>query len=354
MLLARLNALENPGNNVPSPSQPNIRGKKRGRDSPSPTPPPALHRNSTVGAKRAKKGDSYIQDQARSLSPLLSIASTPDDFDTPPPVEAPSFPVVATTNTVSNVPQNSMQRRFKPLDCGLCSVNTPCACRELGLRDDEDNSMSFSRTVLPPINIESPDQKPLPSILDNLPPFQPAVPLRRRGAGRSSGTNSLFPVVAPEPSNSSDPAPNCSGDPKNCPACAGDTFGQAFCAELSVKTRCDDCPGEDTCSSRHGESSATVVPPSAVSEAVPTNEAWRQLKSHPNIAFADLSMLADVVARRSKCTGAVVRLSPHPDETDPGSRHNTPASTVKATEDDTKPVLVPQEVLTALWWSTTD
>lgn len=33
-------------------------------------------------------------------------------------------------------------------------------------------------------------------------------------------------------------------------------------------------------------------------EMIPCNAAWAQLSSHPNIAFADLSLLADVVARR--------------------------------------------------------
>jgi hypothetical protein len=38
-------------------------------------------------------------------------------------------------------------------------------------------------------------------------------------------------------------------------------------------------------------------------ETIPCNTAWAQLKSHPNIAFADLSLLADAVARRLKCSG---------------------------------------------------
>ena len=42
-------------------------------------------------------------------------------------------------------------------------------------------------------------------------------------------------------------------------------------------------------------------------KTIPCSEAWRQLKSHPNIAFADLSMLADVVARRTKCSGPQAR-----------------------------------------------
>ena len=45
---------------------------------------------------------------------------------------------------------------------------------------------------------------------------------------------------------------------------------------------------------------------------MPTSEAWRQIKSHPNAAFTDLSLLAEVVARRSKCTGPRVEISPAP------------------------------------------
>ncbi|KAI5124629.1 hypothetical protein M0805_004238 [Coniferiporia weirii] len=47
-------------------------------------------------------------------------------------------------------------------------------------------------------------------------------------------------------------------------------------------------------------------------EIIPVNEAWARLKSHPNIGFADLSMLADVVARRTKCSGPVTVIHPAP------------------------------------------
>lgn len=33
-------------------------------------------------------------------------------------------------------------------------------------------------------------------------------------------------------------------------------------------------------------------------DLVPCNAAWAELRRHPNIGFADLSLLADVVARR--------------------------------------------------------
>jgi hypothetical protein len=36
---------------------------------------------------------------------------------------------------------------------------------------------------------------------------------------------------------------------------------------------------------------------------MPTNDAWQKIKAHPNVEFADLSLLAEVVATRSLCPG---------------------------------------------------
>ncbi|KAG6337327.1 hypothetical protein ID866_1752 [Astraeus odoratus] len=55
-------------------------------------------------------------------------------------------------------------------------------------------------------------------------------------------------------------------------ACADDNFGRAFCQAINHS----------------------------------------MLKTHPNVAFADLTLLAEVVARRSKCTGSRVVISPAP------------------------------------------
>lgn len=60
-------------------------------------------------------------------------------------------------------------------------------------------------------------------------------------------------------------------------------------------------------------------------ETIPTSDAWRQLKSHPNIAFADLSMLADVVARRTKCTGPTAVIHPPPGSLTP-ERFSSPVA----------------------------
>jgi len=165
------------------------------------------------------------------------------------------------------------------------------------------------------VPLSSTPQINVQSILDNLPPYQPSVPLRRRPAVRP--LRSLFPVV-PLSENSSQAtatsavSAECSGDPSNCLACADDVFGQAFCAavceSLTASGPCAGCPRGAKCAADvHSNPSQESADPV---ETIPTNDAWRQLKSHPNVSFADLTLLAEVVARRSKCTGPTVVISP--------------------------------------------
>jgi hypothetical protein len=159
------------------------------------------------------------------------------------------------------------------------------------------------------------------SILDNLPPYQPPVPLRRRPEVRP--LRSLFPVVSSSgsPSQVTESGPvDCSGDPSNCLACADDVFGQAFCAavgeSLACSGPCADCPRASASDTKYRDSthaSSSVSQEGGTSaETIPTSDAWRQLKSHPNVSFADLTLLAEVVARRSKCAGPTVVISPPP------------------------------------------
>ncbi|KAF8078513.1 hypothetical protein FPV67DRAFT_1663241 [Lyophyllum atratum] len=234
---------------------------------------------------------------------------------------------------------------FPPFDCGFCSEDTPCVCREFVAQQahaverlsfkasNNDYSQVPVTSILHTTNtiqLES----PAPCILENLPPYQPPVPLRRRPANPNA--NSIF-AVAP-PAQEATPA-NCSGDPSNCMACADDSFGKAFCSaiEESVASRgpCADCPYGQDVPSTHNQRTPFIdccenpsscncrsptslymspVPASSTSqggpETMPTNDAWRQIKSHPNVSFTDLSLLAEVVARRSKCTGPRVVISP--------------------------------------------
>ncbi|GAA5822028.1 hypothetical protein JCM11251_004832 [Rhodosporidiobolus azoricus] len=81
----------------------------------------------------------------------------------------------------------------------------------------------------------------------------------------------------------------------------------------------------------------TVDPGVRSVDTVPCNEAWTALKSHPNIAFADLQMLADVVAKRTHCGGPVHSATPP----------SVPASlpSIDTAFDANRPELVPQSQL---------
>lgn len=294
-----------------------------------------------------------------------SVASSPVSFDhhsmSPMPSLPPSrdilgFPQGSGLSNIFDFLSSGKTNMFDmggavdAFDCGLCSDNTPCVCRELAMQPTGDRynpplkiEQSEHRVVA--VQLNSAPLAPQPaqtSILDNLPAYQPPVPLKRRTNAKST-TNSIFPVT----SASSDSPASCTGDPSNCPACADDAFGKAFCAAISKSVAsngpCSSCPSRtsDACGSTSGSGCCgnpagccrgrESLPPTAALEptaaqpsssatstdalgsaTIPCNDAWRQIKSHPNIAFADLDLLADVVARRSKCTGPRVEIFPAP------------------------------------------
>lgn len=333
---------------------------------------------------------------------------------------------------------------FDSFDCGLCSDNSPCVCREFAMQQAmaatvmggamseysqtyqsqlaqvhgqgvlKVEDVEFERNLSPnvieippaPESVQTPSRSsvtksPSPaapiantssSILDNLPAYQPAIPLRRNSTVRNETDNTHYQIrlTSPEPdSNTASSArptavplslprrkttgtvwqtvaataslsgsttPMCSGDPSNCPACKDDDFGKAFCKALGDSacstSPCATCPNPEACSSKKRHSSqpsssadsngvqmiqltparpdiqrsisSTATLSTSVSShgsssfeaaqsgKIPANEAWATLKSHPGIAFADLSMLADVVARRTKCSGPVAVIYPPP------------------------------------------
>lgn len=180
------------------------------------------------------------------------------------------------------------------------------------------------------------DPLPSTSVLDNLPPYQPAVPLPRRVT--TAPANRVFSFTTVQ-------APLCTGDPSSCPACADDPFGKAFCTALGDAV-CNN-PDCKSCPSRAATNRGASPPPAPVpsassrpelqqpqpSKMIPStscrttlflslrsthcaadNCAWSQLKAHPNAAFADLRLLAEVVAGKQRCTGSRILFSPPPAE----------------------------------------
>ncbi|KDR85100.1 hypothetical protein GALMADRAFT_218179 [Galerina marginata CBS 339.88] len=226
---------------------------------------------------------------------------------------------------------------FPSFGCGFCDEGTICVCHEIAVQHVTDTNefksddFGGTRLLATQDTVEAQQQSSTEagclSILDNLPAYQPPVALRKRTGGTL--VNSVFPVkTTSDPSLISDA--NCSGDPSNCLACGDDAFGKAFCAAIENSTSmqqsvCDTCPSKlDTDSSAPrskccGRPCCTVCPssdPPAVTPSfettgfMPTNAAWRKLKSHPNVEFADLSLLAEVVSSRSKCSGPQLVTSP--------------------------------------------
>lgn len=264
-------------------------------------------------------------------------------------VLSPHFPVpspmVVDDLLAYSVPREPSSALHSPdtiptLRCGLCNLVTSCVCPEsVAIQETANDTLSGQGPLsdklgqqpsLAPLDQPTPSIRPPSSIsiLDNLPPYQAPVPLRRKPGG--SSTNPAFPVTPlPPPSIST---PKCSGDPDDCMACADDTFGKAFCHAMShsitPSTSSSDCPGRsrqfdkilmDGCCGDVDKCGSCGIAPSNPStnwsrgpETIPTDDAWRQLKSHPNVAFADLALLAEVVARRSKCMGPRVVISPAP------------------------------------------
>ncbi|KAH7931104.1 hypothetical protein BV22DRAFT_1077869 [Leucogyrophana mollusca] len=253
-------------------------------------------------------------------------------FPTPPP------PMLTFQSEPTNPdPPDTLDYR-----CMLCTPEVPCVCREMAMQDVVSEGMSVSdsnhlheQEALAQESMSNNMDQPMqfghtPSshgtILDNLPAYQAPVPIRRRAPGPS-----LNPVFAVSPLPPPPPV-SCSGDPANCMACADDSFGQAFCQAIghsvASSSPCVDCPRRTNqtdqivvggcCGDISKCGSCGIAPmipssnPPRSPETIPTDDAWRQLKSHPNVAFADLSLLAEVVARRSKCAGSRVVVSPAP------------------------------------------
>ncbi|KAK7058870.1 hypothetical protein VNI00_001494 [Paramarasmius palmivorus] len=360
--------------------------KKRWRDD---TPSSSFSGASARKRPRADAGShdsvtlSHVAGAFSSASPP-SMASSPDSHESS---EGPFSPI--SLEHPNAVPLNNLVNLSLPgkaddytgshsilpafPGCGFCSQGTTCMCRE-ALQNPvavaPPLKLEIFEPVSPPTLIRIGSPSP-PSILDNLPAYKPALPLKRRQVDKS---------VIPPPTEAPLEEPTCSGDPNNCLACADDVFGKAFCAALgksvaaqstTSSASCGNCPcgphnfGVDpavvSLSSTPDPLSPMGTPPPICQdkETIPTSEAWRQLKAHPNVAFADLALLADVVARRSKCTGPRVVISPAPGAITP-ERGTSPGGSVEPQEillrdpysepdrirhSSSPPKLVPQDVL---------
>ncbi|CAH7684379.1 hypothetical protein PPACK8108_LOCUS18533 [Phakopsora pachyrhizi] len=193
------------------------------------------------------------------------------------------------------------------IDCGLCTSELDCVCRQVGLKP-----------TIPNVQISESD---IDSCL--------AVPILRP----PSNSNIKLWTVISEDTQDIAGSPNgkdlenqtkvsmgCSGDPKDCPACRDDDFGRAFCTALRNSTSSLSKEFKETKKSQAKKARSdavvdayTTIPCCGEPELcgsqncfdepgelnISCSDAWRQLKAHPNIGFANLQLLADVVARKS-------------------------------------------------------
>ena len=237
-------------------------------------------------------------------SPTFEARSVPHQTGPPETSLFPSYPT-ETNNLVRASMADDTDSLFGRFDCGFCDDSIPCVCREIFHqhvadrigRPNQSTAITIDHVEAPGIT-SSLSSQAQSSILDHLPAYQPAVPLRRKTLNKqTTGGNSIFPVLQPPPT--------CSGDPRNCRACESDDFGKAFCDAVNNSM----AASEATDTMDPTPTSSVKVEP-GTQAMVPCDDAWRQFKSHPNVEFSDLKLLADVVARRSKCTGPSVVISP--------------------------------------------
>ena len=245
-------------------------------------------------------------------SPTFGARSVPHHTGPPDTSLFPNYPT-ETNDLVrtSSTSTDDTDPLFVKFDCGFCDDSTPCVCREIFHHHVADRIGRPNQPMITIDHVEAPGTSSSlgshaqSSILDRLPAYQPAVPLRRKALNKqTTGGNSIFPVVQ-LPSS----PPTCSGDPRNCRACESDDFGKAFCDAINDSMAASEAAGTMNTSGNPTPTSPIKVEP-GTQGMVPCDDAWRQLKSHPNVEFSDLKLLADVVARRSKCTGPRVVISP--------------------------------------------
>ncbi|GAA6037874.1 hypothetical protein JCM8097_005081 [Rhodosporidiobolus ruineniae] len=292
---------------------------------------------------------------ASSSSPLpIYSAESPLPILSPPSTTASS----STSSAFVHSPLNDLHpvgpaSPATHTRCGFCASSADCFCAEVGYQIVQTPGAAALALISPAIKVEETDD-----LFFGEAAYEPAVPLRLRKSEKKAAP--VWAIESAATTTISKPLLQalCNGDPSNCPACSDDPFGKAFCNALSstvcTTQPCSNCPSN--CTSRKmptpppetttDEETAlfesltdlpccgdpalcgsltckpgkeTVIkeePRDEVLsrsvdagvrsvETVPCNEAWTALKSHPNIAFADLQMLADVVAKRTHCGGPV-------------------------------------------------
>ncbi|KAH8918530.1 hypothetical protein BT69DRAFT_572326 [Atractiella rhizophila] len=258
------------------------------------------------------------QVQAQLSSPVgtssvqvVQVSGSP--APSPPEATNAAFLLAGLTSTDPAEPEVPTRLQIPSGGCGLCTSpeSGDCLCREV-LADQPPSP--------PPSNFVR-EERPT------------VVPLKRQRLSNGASVKKVWDIEDHRPRE-------CTGNPKDCSACQGDSFGQQFCTILSdtmcsnKDLRCSTCPSNlnhkskevpqaqgggccgdpefctgtlrlPPCSTFNAPPSDPLLPSntnaSPTRTLMPANLAWEQFKTHPNIEYTDLHMLANVVAAHAHC-----------------------------------------------------
>lgn len=166
----------------------------------------------------------------------LKIADSPPPHQLASSLNTPSYDSTSPITDNGNSGQDACIAEYS---CGMCTSSTDCICRQLGIE-----------TPIADPSLDHEDDNPM-SILNNLPPYQPAVPLPRHAKPSLPGLDTVMSTTATKQEGGK--PDGCSGDPRNCSACRDSAFGRAFCSALGNSVcMLNPCP---TCQSKSTEKS---------------------------------------------------------------------------------------------------
>lgn len=205
-----------------------------------------------------------------------------------------------------------------PLEnCGFCTDDTPCVCREaakeaarinesLALRAQDDEDDEAGPTPLPPIQNSASLQRN--ALLPSLPVMHPGPTLEIREFANITGT----PVAKPD-----EPAPEeksgCTGNPGQCTQCQLDPMSTLFCTTVASKAAQEkesdtEAPAKSASPPAREEYMPVVTTPSTPLPStpgasangifIPCADAYKTLSRHKRFNSVDFSSLVGRLTTR--------------------------------------------------------
>lgn len=273
--------------------------------------------------KLADRADSLFDEGIVDFTKLFVLTSKPKPMPTFKKASVVSLPPTSSSTSIGFDECSPVE------NCGFCSDDTPCVCREAAqeaarlnvtlqdLASDEHDAVE-SRT-LPPIKVDvSANRK---SSLPVLHPG-PSVEIREianlptgSALGSSNSNGSLQPTT-PQPVDSESKPSGCTGNPGQCTQCQADPMSTLFCTTVASRARESAVrPSISRTGLRTSLSSMLNMPPdSPAQSSLPTGpsnvpsttlgifincaDAYKTLSRHEKFKLADFSSLVGKLTTR--------------------------------------------------------